>query len=344
MKPAELYDILMADDGLDEAYTGDIHAVQNAIVRALNIEEVKALVSGAEHRCPLDSRRLIKLQWMVENPSGSGKPEVRRNEPLYKLIRLYTDKKSGRVEDSRKELRQRYPYQGYADQKKIVSLMLGGSKADRLWACRRIAKDQIPGFEDDLRREWESMRVLPMAWMAMRYLPKEYILTQIDELRQAGVEMHEICSHLGNLEGFPYEVTPDLVAPEHYIQTMVKLGRIVPQDQCRELIRTYLCGRCRDMLTLYLGYDCLSAVGKSLSDICPFREIVRALGKLGYVDLLKELFDLSVKVAEHSPDTLHDVCRTVLRELMGEDAPIERNGCLAIEGDMPDFLGEDEHQ
>lgn len=178
MTPKELVDILTEEDkleGLKDAQMADINVVQNAIVRALPQDELRFLLKGVEDnqylRHRLGELRLSKLRWMTENPSGSKKDMHHRNETLSSLLKLFSDKRSGRVEYSRKELQRRYPYQSYADQKRILKQMFSGSKADRMWACRRLSRDRMPGFEDELRHEWESRHELSIAYIALRRLP-----------------------------------------------------------------------------------------------------------------------------------------------------------------------------
>lgn len=346
MTPGELVDILTEEDrldGLEGVQTADIRIVQNAIVRALPQGELKNLLEEIEADEFLADRlgvgRLYKLHWMIDNPSGSRRDEIHRNEPLSALLRMFTDKKSGHVGYSRREIRRRYPYQSYRDQLRILKQMFEGNKDDRMWACRRLSRDRIPGFENELRREWESRHELPIAYVALRHLPGEYMLTQIDGLRKAGVEMWEICSRLGNLPGFPYEIAPEFVSPRHYIQTMVRLGRSVPEDDCRQMIRQVLVSQCDSILRMSQDYG-IVPFGSGLVNFSYFPDLVWALGKLGYVHLLRQLLALSVDVASHAPDDIQDVCRTVLRNLEGEDALTEYTGVRSLDND--EFMSADD--
>ena len=347
MTPKELVDILTEEDkleGLKDAQMADINVVQNAIVRALPQDELRFLLKGVEDnqylRHRLGELRLSKLRWMTENPSGSKKDVHHRNETLSSLLKLFSDKRSGRVEYSRKELQRRYPYQSYADQKRILKQMFSGSKADRMWACRRLSQDRMPGFEDELRHEWESRHELSIAYIALRRLPSEYMLSQIEELSDAGVDIWEICSRLGNEPGFPYQITPELVSPERYIQTMAKLGRSVPEDVCRQIIHQVLVSHCGKIIAISQEEYVFAGIGHGLVKFSFFNEMVWALGKLGHVDLLKQLLELFSAVAAQKPDDLREVSRVVLKQLEGGDALSEHQDAESC--DKVEFLYDSE--
>lgn len=80
--------------------------------------------------------------------------------------------------------------------------------------------------------------------------------------------------------------------------------------------------------------------GSGLVNFSYFPDLVWALGKLGYVHLLRQLLALSVDVASHAPDDIQDVCRTVLRNLEGEDALTEYTGVRSLDND--EFMSADD--
>lgn len=51
-------------------------------------------------------------------PNAAPKYEVKKNEKLETLLARFLDKKSKRVVESRKEIKRRFEYQSYGDQKR----------------------------------------------------------------------------------------------------------------------------------------------------------------------------------------------------------------------------------
>ena len=68
--------------------------------------------------------------------------------------------------------------------------------------------------------------------------------------------------------------------------------------------------------------------------------MVWALGKLGHVDLLKQLLELFSAVAAQKPDDLREVSRVVLKQLEGEDALSEHQDAESC--DKVEFLYDSE--
>lgn len=63
---------------------------------------------------------------------------TQRNRPIATLIKWYSDKKSGKVSDARKEIIRRFDYLDWNVQKKILMAFLDAGQSDRQWAYRKI--------------------------------------------------------------------------------------------------------------------------------------------------------------------------------------------------------------
>lgn len=323
----ELVEIHKAGRGMDQE-SRDMVSIQNAIVRAVPEAELAKLIAEIEADWTLSrmmGTSLAKIRWMLEHPHGSmAGQEDHRNEPVSKLLKLFTDRKSGKVSYARRELQRRFLAQSYSDQRKILSAMFGGAKSDRLWACHQLSREWFPGYEAQLQQEWESRRDLDLARIVMRRLPKKYLMTQVEELLTAKIEMSDLCACLGNEPGFPYEVTPSVVGVENYIQTMSALGRDVPEDECRKFLRDMLCKRCDEIIHSEPDefFDLYSepADGRLLTVILPFKGIVRALGKMGHESLLQELLSLADDMYRSNPKDMREACRFILGALY--DIPV----------------------
>ena len=64
--------------------------------------------------------------------------QPKRNVPIATLIRNYINKKSGKVSDSRDEIKKRFDGLDWRDQKKILAAFLESCTSDRGWAYGKL--------------------------------------------------------------------------------------------------------------------------------------------------------------------------------------------------------------
>ena len=60
-------------------------------------------------------------------------PIVLRNPPINTRIKWFCDKRSGHVEEARNEIKHRFAYLDWSQQKKIIIAFLSSNKKDRQW-------------------------------------------------------------------------------------------------------------------------------------------------------------------------------------------------------------------
>lgn len=81
-----------------------------------------------------------------------------------------------------------------------------------------------------------------------------------------------------------------------------------------------LVSHCGKIIAISQEEYVFAGIGHGLVKFSFFNEMVWALGKLGHVDLLKQLLELFSAVAAQEPDDLREVSRVVLKQLEGGDA------------------------
>ena len=109
---------------------------------------------------------------------------VRRNTPISKLIRDFTDKESGNVCEARKEIQIRFEHLDWKDQKKILSAFLESGKADRQWAYSKLVDYWDKSFEHRVKELWEKHHEYRCSWPVIRYFPEKYILQHMEEFTE----------------------------------------------------------------------------------------------------------------------------------------------------------------
>ena len=103
--------------------------ILRALVHTLSKDELKQLEKelkrgGSKWKIENDLHREIAKALKKYHPH--------KIESTSALLRLYTDKKSGRVAYARTELKKRFETQPYSIQKRILKAFLHGSKNDRI--------------------------------------------------------------------------------------------------------------------------------------------------------------------------------------------------------------------
>ena len=105
----------------------------------------------------------------------------KRNTSIATLIRNYTNKKSGKVSDSREEIKWRFNWLDWKDQKKIITAFLESGKTDREWAYSKMLDYWDDSFQPKVKELWEAYHEYKCSWSIIRYFPLEYIIEHIDE-------------------------------------------------------------------------------------------------------------------------------------------------------------------
>lgn len=99
-----------------------------------------------------------------------------RNETIGTLIKLFRDKKSNKVEYSRKKLRERYAYQSFALQRKIIDTFLDGTKDDRVWAYRLLTENWDSHFTGKIQALWDTYHEDDCRWVMLHHFSESYLM------------------------------------------------------------------------------------------------------------------------------------------------------------------------
>lgn len=105
-----------------------------------------------------------------------------RNETVKDLLKLYIDKKSGKVVDSRKKLQRRYVSMSYKEQVPVMKAMLQGAKTDREWCYNILRKHWSDDFEKDVLSLWEEYHEERCGWLITKNCSVDVLREHIDDL------------------------------------------------------------------------------------------------------------------------------------------------------------------
>ena len=103
------------------------------------------------------------------------KRTVKRNRPIATLLQWFTERKKGKVTESRNGMQDRFNGQSWNDQKKILLAFLQSIKSDRVWAYRKISYYWDDSFIPLVKELWETYHEWQCALPIILHFPISYI-------------------------------------------------------------------------------------------------------------------------------------------------------------------------
>lgn len=104
------------------------------------------------------------------------------NKPISIAMKGYMDKKSGKVDESRKEIKRRFDGLDWRYQKQILFAFLQSCATDRDWAYRKLYSFWDDCFVPTLQELWEKYHETPLSWLIIQFFPIDYVKKHINEL------------------------------------------------------------------------------------------------------------------------------------------------------------------
>ena len=157
----------------------------------------------------------------------------KRNSPIAKLIKNYTDKNSGKVSDSRSEIRQRFDYLDWKDQKKIILAFLDSCRSDRQWIYKKLYENWDKSFEPKVREIWETYREPMCAWSVIRFFPTDYVLGNIESF-SGDRDYYFICLRFADDHSFVIDESK--LRPEDFLSVLFHSGRKINDDKALDIL------------------------------------------------------------------------------------------------------------
>lgn len=125
--------------------------------------------------------KLIREYFPVVNKEAY-KSSIRRNTTVRTLINNYTDKQSGKVTDSRNEIRARFNYLDWKVQKQILMIFLNSNKADRNWAYKKLRRYGDETFIPLIESLWEKYHEDNCIKVVIALCPDDFLMKYQEEL------------------------------------------------------------------------------------------------------------------------------------------------------------------
>lgn len=157
----------------------------------------------------------------------------KRNSPIAKLIRNYLNKKSGKVSESRDEIKWRFDYLDWKDQKKILIAFLDSCMSDREWAYSKLLDNWDKTFEPKVKELWENYHEYKCSWSVIRYFPLEYIREHIDSFTDSR-DYYFISLRFAMDKNYAIDRTK--LSNTDYLALLYHSGRNISDDDARDTL------------------------------------------------------------------------------------------------------------
>ena len=152
----------------------------------------------------------------------------KKNTPVTTLIRNYVNKKSGKVSESREEIKWRFNALDWKDQKKILPAFLDSCASDREWAYGKLLDYWDDSFLPKVKELWETCHDYKCSWSVIRYFPLEYIAEHMNEFTDER-NYYFICLRMAKDKN--YVVDRSKLSKTDYLAVFYHTGRMISDKE-----------------------------------------------------------------------------------------------------------------
>ena len=122
---------------------------------------------------------------------------IKKNENIDTILKRFLDKKSKKVVESRKELKKRFEYLDFKDQKKIINAFLESPNSNDVeWGGYQAGLHWDNCFIEPLTKAFERKLYLDVVITIIRHFPIEFVKENEEVL--ASRDKEDLCIRLGN--------------------------------------------------------------------------------------------------------------------------------------------------
>ena len=187
-----------------------------------------------------------------------------KNMSVSSLLKLYATKESGRRQEARQLLQQRFEHLDYTVQKKIMWLFLEGSKQDRQFCYDHLNYTWDSAFEAKIIELWETFHEPECAMLVVWHCNINYVRNNIDELTKS-VGYFQLCRRLCAKDKSYYIDPNRLAGPHEYVRVLYEVHRRVGSDEAmlilwRTIENALLQRICKDYVDRIIANDFVDSI------------------------------------------------------------------------------------
>ena len=221
---------------------------------------------------------------------------IKRNENIDTILKLFLDKKSKRVVESRKELKKRFEYLDFKDQKKIINAFLESPNANDIgWAGYQAGLHWDNCFIEPITKAFEKKQDLDLVITIIRHFPIEFVKQHEDIL--ASRDREDLCIRLGNEPDFSLEKYNLYIF--EYLNILAHLKREVPETE-EEIEKRVFLFLYENIVREEAGRDWSWTY--SFTDFPELRKMIWALGQLKMPNIVLKILDCQAYILANKKD------------------------------------------
>ena len=143
------------------------------------------------------------------------------NQPIRRLLRDFEDKKSGKVVESRREIRRRFDYLDRPQQVRFLKACFQSCKSDREWAYEELTAHWDPKFRDIISDLWHEFHEGGARRCIVKHFPIEFVAQEIESLDNKDT-YYDLCLRLCYYGKF--SIDKNRLTPLQVLSLYVKTG------------------------------------------------------------------------------------------------------------------------
>ena len=147
--------------------------------------------------------------------------EYNFNQPIRRLLRDFEDKKSGKVVESRREIRRRFDYIDRPQQVRFLKACFLSCKSDREWAYEEVTAHWDPKFKDIIADLWRESHEDGARRCIVKHFPIEFVAQEIESLDNKET-YYDLCLRLCYYGKF--SIDKNRLTPLQVLSLYVKTG------------------------------------------------------------------------------------------------------------------------
>ncbi len=143
------------------------------------------------------------------------------NQPIRRLLRDFEDKKSGKVVESRREIRRRFDYLDRLQQVRFLKACFQSCKSDREWAYEEVTAHWDPKFKDIIADLWHESHEDGARRCIVKHFPIEFVAQEIESL-DSNDTYYDLCLRLCYY--YKFSIDKNRLTPLQVLSLYVKTG------------------------------------------------------------------------------------------------------------------------
>ena len=169
--------------------------------------------------------------------------QIKRNAPIAQLIKDFANKKSGKVTESRVEIKRRFEFLDWKVQKKIMQIFLDSGKVDREWACSMLIDHWDKSFEKKIKALWEEWHEVKCSWIIQRYFPVKFLVDHFDEFT-GDRDYYFLCLRLA--ENKEFIIDKSKLSKTDYLSVIYHTSRNIEENEAEQILYEVVHDTCLD--------------------------------------------------------------------------------------------------